>query len=1201
MRRKHHGRDIAAAAALAAALALGTANATAFADLASAATELGAGAQYAGTPVYAHEDAGAGADTGSDAGTDAGADAGSGEAQGLQALGNSFDFASDAPRAGLLAQADDYPSQFDLRSVDTDGDGIGDRCYVTPVKLQNPFGDCWGFAAVAAAETSILGSLMSDDADAYQTLDLSEKQLAYFSHTYLSRAVHPQDGEGVHQKGAKNAYDVYGGGSIFLATSVFAQGIGPVHESKDEVFAYKGANGQTVQHLIDGKYRNFSYSEEDDWALDESARFEQDFVLKESYILPSPAKTDENGAYVYNEAGTAAIKQQLMEKRAVAVGFHADTSQPSQESEGAFLNPVTWAHYTYEMGSDAQPNHAVTIVGWDDDYAAENFNEGEWTDPATGTTYNRVRPPANGAWLVKNSWGSGERDFPNRGGGAWGIRVAGTDADGNPATVGSGYFWLSYYDQSINSPESFIFDEDKTGKSYNLDEHDFMPAASIDTAASETETKMANVFTAESNERLTAVSFETSTPNTTVTYEVYLLADGYTSPTDGQLMAKGAPRTYEYGGFYKASLADAQTGGPFNILKGQSYAVIVTQTLDVGGATKYAVNLTFGLGDGSPLLNEGDSYSVGVINEGESLVYLDGAWQDFSYEEVREKAGVNPGMVTTMKAVYDNFPIKGFCEILPDDVELRVTNAESKLYVNGYAKRKTMRAVLYGGANQELGIANVAWTLADGGATYVSAAEADGGAVALTAKSMGSTSIAATVTSADGLTFTKVIPVVVGKVVPYRVVFLPKNATPYTGSEIEPSPLVSSNVATTLTENVDYTLEYVDNVKCGAAYVEVTSTDTADPAGAADDKIRGYFAITPQATTIEAAEAAGETSLAVTVGDQQATGVDGYQVDYREAGADEWRTKAFGAESATLVLDGLDYNAPYELRVRSFVNTSSDAQTYGLEAAYYGDYSDTASATTFAHEWGEPTYAWSADDSLVCAQRACAHCNGVQSETVQATSKQTKAAGPTTAGQKVCTAQFSSEWATAQEKAVALPPTGRISIAGATVTGVKAKTFTGKALTQSPKVKVGGTLLEANTDYLLIYKKNVKVGTATVKVKGINNYKGTRALTFKVKKAKQPMTLKAAKKTAKRATLKKRAVKLKGALRVKASKGKLTYKNVSKAKTPKRFKVNAKTGVITVPKGTKKGTWKLKVKVTAKGNANYKKGSKTATVRITVK
>ncbi|MBR2093188.1 MAG: hypothetical protein IJ904_03990, partial [Candidatus Methanomethylophilaceae archaeon] len=75
------------------------------------------------------------------------------------------------------------PSKFDLRSVDTNGDGIGDRCYVTPVKLQNPYGDCWGFAAIAAAEISLLGSVYDYDPEAYKWLDLSEKQLAYYSHT----------------------------------------------------------------------------------------------------------------------------------------------------------------------------------------------------------------------------------------------------------------------------------------------------------------------------------------------------------------------------------------------------------------------------------------------------------------------------------------------------------------------------------------------------------------------------------------------------------------------------------------------------------------------------------------------------------------------------------------------------------------------------------------------------------------------------------------------------------------------------------------------------------------------------------------------------------------------------------------------------------------------------------------------------------
>ena len=89
------------------------------------------------------------------------------------------------PCVSAIGEAGTLPASFDLRNVDTDGDGIGDRCYVTPVRNQYPFGSCWGFAATAAAETSILGSVLEDNPDAWKTLDLSEKQLIYFSHTYL--------------------------------------------------------------------------------------------------------------------------------------------------------------------------------------------------------------------------------------------------------------------------------------------------------------------------------------------------------------------------------------------------------------------------------------------------------------------------------------------------------------------------------------------------------------------------------------------------------------------------------------------------------------------------------------------------------------------------------------------------------------------------------------------------------------------------------------------------------------------------------------------------------------------------------------------------------------------------------------------------------------------------------------------------------
>ena len=57
---------------------------------------------------------------------------------------------------------------------------------------------------------------------------------------------------------------------------------------------------------------------------------------------------------------------------------------------------------------------------------------------------------------------------------------------------------------------------------------------------------------------------------------------------------------------------------------------------------------------------------------------------------------------------------------------------------------------------------------------------------------------------------------------------------------------------------------------------------------------------------------------------------------------------------------------------------------------------------------------------------------------------------------------------------------------------------------------------------------------------------------------------------------------------------------IQKAKFKKYFKVS-KSGKITIKKGLKKGTYKLKVNVTAAGNANYKPLTKTVTVKVKIK
>ncbi|MBR3146545.1 MAG: hypothetical protein IKF54_00185 [Eubacterium sp.] len=74
-------------------------------------------------------------------------------------------------------------------------------------------------------------------------------------------------------------------------------------------------------------------------------------------------------------------------------------------------------------------------------------------------------------------------------------------------------------------------------------------------------------------------------------------------------------------------------------------------------------------------------------------------------------------------------------------------------------------------------------------------------------------------------------------------------------------------------------------------------------------------------------------------------------------------------------------------------------------------------------------------------------------------------------------------------------------------------------------------------------------------------------------------------------------------LTVKKAKGKVTYKiaKVTPAKCKKYFSMNKKTGNVTVKKGLKKGTYKIKAAVTAAGDKTYKKKTKKATFKVIVR
>lgn len=90
------------------------------------------------------------------------------EASPLDSRNSALNFASGTTGVDLLS-ADEPPASFDLR----------DRGVVTPVKNQGVWSTCWGFAAVAASETSLLSDLNTTYERA--GLDLSERQLAYIA------------------------------------------------------------------------------------------------------------------------------------------------------------------------------------------------------------------------------------------------------------------------------------------------------------------------------------------------------------------------------------------------------------------------------------------------------------------------------------------------------------------------------------------------------------------------------------------------------------------------------------------------------------------------------------------------------------------------------------------------------------------------------------------------------------------------------------------------------------------------------------------------------------------------------------------------------------------------------------------------------------------------------------------------------------
>ena len=179
-----------------------------------------------------------------------------------------------------------------------------------------------------------------------------------------------------------------------------------------------------------------------------------------------------------------------------------------------------------------------------------------------------------------------------------------------------------------------------------------------------------------------------------------------------------------------------------------------------------------------------------------------------------------------------------------------------------------------------------------------------------------------------------------------------------------------------------------------------------------------------------------------------------------------------------------------------------------------------------------------------------------------------------------------------------------ITVAVKNTRNVVSRKYGDKAFSIGAKAKTGLTYKSSNTKVATVDRKGkvtIKgAGTAkiTISAKATSSYKAaTKTLTVKVAKAAPVLKTKITSKNVSYSALRKKSQVFTLGASV-SSKGTLIY---AKTAGSSAFTVNKTNGKITVKKGLKKGTYKIKVKISSKATANYNAGTKTVLVTVKVK
>jgi C1A family cysteine protease len=231
------------------------------------------------------------------------------------------------------------------------------------------------------------------------------------------------------------------------------------------------------------------------------------------------AGLDSNGNPITSNIKSALLTQLT----AVAVSFYYD--------DGWYDGVEDY----YDPDTDVA-NHEVAVVGWNDDYQASNFLN---------------TPPGNGAWLVKNSWGT-----------SWGL---------------NGYFYLSYYDASV-STAAYVYNNAESVTNYDWTyQYDSLGWTDSVGAGSNT-AWMANIFRAGPQaSNIHAVSFYVANGGTPYTVKIY-------DQVNWSLMnpVKGILKATFSGAISSPGYHTVRFASPVKVTPGYNFSVVVKLTDETG-------------------------------------------------------------------------------------------------------------------------------------------------------------------------------------------------------------------------------------------------------------------------------------------------------------------------------------------------------------------------------------------------------------------------------------------------------------------------------------------------------------------------------------------------------------------------------------------------------------------------------------------